>query len=43
MARKSSVLLTWGKGSSGTATPNFSQIGAQPSPGCQSTSRSAGT
>jgi hypothetical protein len=43
MARNSSVVLTWGNGSSGTASPSPSQSGAQPSPGDHSMSRSAGT
>lgn len=43
MARNSSVVLTWGNGSSGTATPSISQSGPQSSPGDHSTSRSGGT
>jgi sterol desaturase/sphingolipid hydroxylase (fatty acid hydroxylase superfamily) len=43
MARNSSVVLTCGNGSDGTANPSRSQIGSQPSPGDQSMSRSAGT
>src|SRR6185437_8979102 len=43
IARNSSVLFTWGNGSLGTGRPSFSQIGSQPSPGCQSIKRSGGT
>ena len=41
--RNSSAVLTWGKGSSGTATPSAAASGAHPSPGRHSTSRSGGT
>ena len=43
MARKSSVEFECGNGSLGTGRPSAAQIGSQPSPGCQSTRRSAGT
>jgi sterol desaturase/sphingolipid hydroxylase (fatty acid hydroxylase superfamily) len=43
MERNSSVVLTWGNGSSGTGSPSPSQIGSQPSPGDQSISRPGGT
>ena len=39
----SSRVLTWGKGSSGTATPSARQIGSHPSRACQSSSRDGGT
>ena len=39
MARNSSVVFTCGNGSSGTGTPNAVQIGSQPSPVVQSSSR----
>ena len=41
--RNSAVLLLCGKGSAGSGTPRAAHRGPQPSPGCHSTSRSAGT
>ncbi len=43
MARNSSLVLTWGNGSSGTGRCRPAQIGAHPSAGDQSINRSAGT
>ena len=43
IARKSSVEFACGNGASGTASESAAQIGSQPSPGCQSTSRAGGT
>jgi hypothetical protein len=43
IARNSSVEFVTGKGSEGTGNPSRSQIGSQPSRGCHSSSRPAGT